>query len=421
MSQRTDRFGNVIDPVAGYAPGLILSDSLAHIRRRRHALTVLSSTLSARGWDGIYNFTGHSRQYVLAEAGLSPSDAEEWVGQSVFERELRTRALTHMGGDDTMSTGTFNRSSACIVATALALAQPGEVIASIAPGRRSHTSIHQAAQLCGARLIEFDPDDPHDWVEWQDCPLVMITRVTSEIDVIPETRVASIVSKAKKAGKLTFIDDAYGAQLAPVVLGQRRALAMGANLAVTSCDKAGLAGPRGGLLVGCADLVDRIVAKASEIGLEARAPVALGILAALRCFSEEELKADCAVAQSLYASLAERLGEEYLISTVMGPTIPEEQAVLLVLERARVGETKLAPCEVTCIIASHLMRKHGFLTSNVAERPGARVSLRLRTVAKEIKRFGGVDAVADAVVEAVDQTAAQLQDLASARELIFGT
>ena len=41
---------------------------------------------------------------------------------------------------------------------------------------------------------------------------------------------------------------------------------------------------------------------------------------------------------------------------------------------------------------------------------------QISMIAKEINRFGGVDAV----VEAVDRTAAQLRDLTSARELILG-
>ena len=47
------------------------------------------------------------------------------------------------------------------------------------------------------------------------------------------------------------------------LLEQAETLELGADYGITSCDKAGLGGPRAGLMVGRPDLVERAVAHAS--------------------------------------------------------------------------------------------------------------------------------------------------------------
>jgi hypothetical protein len=66
------------------------------------------------------------------------------------------------------------------------------------------------------------------------------------------------------------------------------------------------------------------------------------------------------------------------------------------------------------------MEEHGFLTSNVAERPGARVSLRLRTLARDIARFGGVERVAAAIDKALSGVGRYLSNSALARARLIG-
>ena len=57
-----------------------------------------------------------------------------------------------------------------------------------------------------------------------------------------------------------------------------------------------------------------------------------------------------------------------------------------------------------------LLEDHGIFTSNVAERPGARVSLRLRPTAAEVERFGGPERVVEAVANAFAKLATLLDD-----------
>ncbi len=416
----TDRFGNPVDAAVGYARGHIIRGSFDELRRRAHALALLRSRVESKGRDSIYNFTGHHREFIARSDDIAARLAEEWVGQSMTEPELVERARTHMGAAADSTAAVFNRSSACIVALLLAIAPPGTQILSIAPKRRSHVSVRRGAQLAGAKLIEVDPSAPIDWTALTNCPLVLLTRVTSELDLMPTALARSLIDSGRAAGMLTFVDDAYGAQLCPHVLGDPRTMELGAHASVTSCDKAGLLGPRAGLMVGEPEIVQRVLAKASEIGLEGRAVLALGVLQALRSFDAAALKEDCQVAKTLVGALAERLGAAVVQSTIMGPTISEEDVLAIALERAGLQRSPLVPAEATCILAMDLMEEHGFLTSNVAERPGARVSLRLRALARDIARFGGVQRVAVAIDSALTGVRRYLSDPALARMRLIG-
>ena len=67
-----------------------------------------------------------------------------------------------------------------------------------------------------------------------------------------------------------------------------------------------------------------------------------------------------------------------------------------------------------------LLEDHGIVTSNVAERPGARVSLRLRPTAAEVERFGGPERVVDAVAQGLGKLRLLLGDDRACHAKIFG-
>jgi len=66
------------------------------------------------------------------------------------------------------------------------------------------------------------------------------------------------------------------------------------------------------------------------------------------------------------------------------------------------------------------MEESGFLTSNVAERPGARVSLRLRPTAKEVERMGGFEHADRAIDAALSRLGPYLADQNATAALLFG-
>ena len=227
---------------------------------------------------------------------------------------------------------------------------------------------------------------------------------------------------AKDAGSPVFVDDAYGTRVAPVLLDQANTLELGADYGVTSCDKAGLGGPRAGLMVGRPDLVERAVAHASGLGLEARGPLVLGVLRSLENYRPDTLRDDSSTARQIALGLQARFGPDRVLDLCMGPTISEENVLTVALESRNrdTAECDLVPAEASCILGIVLLENYGIVTSNVAERPGARVSLRLRPTAAEVERFGGPERVVEAVANAFAKLATLLDDNRAAKTKIFG-
>ena len=76
--------------------------------------------------------------------------------------------------------------------------------------------------------------------------------------------------------------------------------------------------------------------------------------------------------------------------------------MLSILHERGPVDAHLVPVEATSLLGMVLLEEFGVLTGNVAERPGARVSLRLRPTAEEVACLGGMDAVVEIVDGAMD-------------------
>lgn len=417
-----DRFGNALDPAVGYARGTILRSSLEDSLRRAHTLQLIRHRVERYGRAALFNFTGHRRGFPAAAVDLDQKLAEEWVGSALVEERLAAAAQAHLGAGSNAGVALFNRSSAGIVALILALVPRGGRAVSVAPRRRTHPSVRRGMALAGATLIELDAAEPVDLAPLAEAALVVVTRVSSELDIMPAGAVEEVVAAALRTGRPVFIDDAYGARVAPILLGQPRTLEFGADLGITSCDKAGLEGPRAGLLAGSPDLVDRIVARASELGLEARAPLMLGVLRTLERFDPGALREEARVAREVATRLRARFGVQRVQETLLGPTIPEEDVLSIAVERGGRDSDPpvLVPAEASCALGMILLERHGMLTSNAAERPGARVSLRLRPHPEEVARFGGPEKVVDVIDDAFRQLGEIQADPLQVEAIILG-
>ncbi len=417
-----DRFGNPLDPAVGFARGSLLAGALDEFRRRAHGLDIIRAKVTTAGRDRLYNFTGHRREFLARNTDLSEDLAEEWIGMPLIEKRFNALAREHFGAGEDAGVALFNRSAAGIVSAIIATVPAGARVVAVASNGRTHPSIRRGASLAGAALSEPDPENGPDPSDFDGAVLTVLTRVTSELDTLAPEQARAIVAMAKAAGSPVFVDDAYGTRVAPVLLGQEKTMELGADWGITSCDKAGLGGPRAGLLVGRPDLVDRAVAQASELGLEARGPLVLGVLRALESYRPEILRNDSAVARQIAAGLRKRFGAERVLDLCMGPTISEEDVLSIALygRDEAAGECALVPAEASCILGMFLLEDHGIVSSNVAERPGARVSLRLRPTAAEVERFGGPDRVVEAVADAFDKLRPLVGDEEAAYAKIFG-
>lgn len=407
-----DRFGNALDPAVGFARGTILSGSEAEARRMRQGW----SLIRARGEAPIGIFTGNRRELLYGPGDLPL--AEEWLGPARFWPALEDAVRAHLDATPAAGVAVLNRGSGALVATVLALAARGRVVSVVPSGVRSHPALGRGATLAGARLEETARlADVAPALRGAD--LLAITPVTSSLARMPEDDIAAAIAAGRAAGVPVMVDDAYGARLRPVLHGGTAALRLGADLVVTNADKAGLPGPRAGILAGDPALVARVGARAAELGMEARAPVALGVLRGLQAWSPEELRREAREGAALTAALRERLGP-VVQATDLGPLLQAEDALAIALARAGLTAAPIVPVEATAALGMRLLMRQGVLTTNVAGQPGAHPALRLKPAGDALARGGGAEAVAAAVDTALGDVAGMLGDADRLRALLLG-
>ena len=410
--------GGSIDPSVGYARGPILASSLDEARRRAHALRLIRERAAAIGPDSFYNFTGLHRDFPVPPDKVAWG--EEWVGPAFFSDELEQLAREHFGGNAGHEVAVFNRCSAGIIAACLALARPRSTVASVTPGARSHPSIGRGARLAGAQLRQTTlPSDVELWLSEEDVSLIVITGVSSELEILDQDVLLAAVRLGRDAGVPVLLDDAYGTRLRPIVFDGLKTMETGADLGVTACDKAGLGGPRAGLMVGEPRLMRQVAAKAAELGMEARPPLALGIWSSLRTFDPRHLREEYALGGEVYAALSGRFGEGRVVRSALGASMPADKVDELVREMTG-HDLPVAPGELTAGIGLFWLGEHGVISVNAMGQPGASIWLRFKPSPGELERFGGIPALLDIVERGVDHVAQRAHSIAEMRHLILG-
>ena len=419
---KTDTFGNPIDPVVGFARGSIIRSSIEEAVRLRHAQAIASQRVKASGVQSIGVFTGNQRYFPINPDDIA-TVCEEWVGPGLCAEELRQVAIEHMGGQADDETAVFNRTSAGIIATIAALASGKPVVSVVPPGGRSHVSAVRGAKIAGIGFVEIQAD--RDWRQAmaQNHPaLVVVTTVTSSLELLEDRISVEIIQYARSLGAKVFLDEAYGARLRPILHGGQLSLQLGADISITNTDKAGLSGPRAGVLVGRRDLVTAAGAKGAEFGMEARAPIVAAALRSLEKYCPGDLQAEAAAGQELAAALEKELGRELVHRSDLGPMVGEDAVLQVMMERAGLrGQTPVVvPSEATAALGMVLLRDYGVLTVNTHGQPGARVSLRLKPTLNALSRVGGIDLVVHAVTESLDKVARIINDHDGMARLILG-
>jgi len=418
----TDSFGNPLDPIVGFARGRIIQSSVDEARRLRQGQKVAAERVRKLGPQSIGVFTGNQREFPLKVEDLN-THCEEWVGPGLFAEELRQAAIAHMGGLPTDGVATVNRTSAGIIATIVALAEGQSVVSVVPPGGRSHASVIRGCGIARVELHEVQGDK--DWaaaIEQHKPALVVITTVTSSLEFLDDAVAMDAAGVAKASGAKVLLDEAYGARMRPVLRSGVLSLKLGGDLAITNCDKAGLSGPRSGLLVGRPELVTRVSAKASEFGMEARAPIAASALRSIQRFSPQDLIDEAQAGQKLAHAMRERLGAELVAVSDLGPMIEEDLALKEVFRRAgrSTDNAGVTPAEVTSALGMVLLRDHGILTVNTHGQPGARVSVRLKPTHGAIERVGGMARLIEAMDTSFSEVARYVAKPEGLAQLILG-
>jgi L-seryl-tRNA(Ser) seleniumtransferase len=414
-----DGHGNDIDPQVGYARGPIIGSSVQEALRLHQGQRLATARVLAHGPSSIAVFTGNQRDFPIRAEDL-PGLCEEWVGPGIVADDLQKVAVAHMGGHENDQVAVFNRTSAGIIATIAALSERRPVVSFVPRGGRSHASVIRGCGISNAQLVEIDDLGKLPLaVEKHSPALVVITTVTSSLESLEQADIEAAVGIAQRGNAIAFLDDAYGARIRPVLHGGRLGLQSGADLSITNCDKAGLSGPRAGVIVGRPGVVTRAQAKGSEFGMEARAPIVVGALRSLERYSPEMLLEEARAGKELAAALAAAMGPRVAASD-LGPVVDENDVLSMLLEMTGAARVDVVPAEATAALGMILLRDHGILTTNTHGQPGARVSLRFKPTLDALPRIGGIENVVKAVQTSFATLAPIIGDTAQVSELVIG-
>jgi L-seryl-tRNA(Ser) seleniumtransferase len=412
-----DRCGNEIDPTVGYARGKVLASSTEELRRYLHAQAVIKTRLSEAGQDSIKVFTGNMRGFPL-EAGDLGAAVEEWQGPAQFLDLLHDRAVDHLGGRPEHAVAAFNRTSAAIVATLSVLGHGGVV--SFAPERGgAHPSVRRGAAIVTSQLVQAATAAEVEATLTARRPgVLVVTPVNSDLQHLGNEELLRAIAAARRLDVPVLVDDAYGARVRPILLDGPLSLELDADLAITNADKAGLPGPRAGVMAGEPELLRRVQGRAAEWGMEARAPVALAILRSLESYSPQDVRDEVLAGEQMYAALRDRFGADRVTASPLGPVMGEEDVWELVAALSPDAPV-LVPAEVTAAIGQ-VMLARGILTVNACGQPGSRVSVRFKTHRAELERAGGAETLVGHLVDAMGEVARVAGDLEASRRLILG-
>lgn len=301
---------------------------------------------------------------------------------------LQDAGERHLGGEKIIA---FNRTTAGILATILALVCEGDEVIHYLPELPSHPSIPRSLELIGAANVEYH--NINDFKIHDNTSLVIVTGSTMDHHVIRENELTRIITATKSKNIPVFVDDASGARLRTVIFNQPRAMDLGADLVITSTDKL-MDGPRAGLMSGKEALIDLIKSKAQQFGLEAQASTMVGIIRAVENFSEEGLLGALIKKEQVYEGLKKNM--DNLKETPTGIMITAED---LVDELEKRGiETEFTCDDVACVFSVLLLRNYHILTIPAVGMPGASTTLRIDMASKDAQRVD-VDYIIKAMVE----------------------
>jgi L-seryl-tRNA(Ser) seleniumtransferase len=378
-----------------YASGEILADTEDHLAKLRAAWRIVAER-------EIFDFTGLERRLVLAEE-LGVLDDE--IAPALYAERLTALALEHLGGDpERHDVFVANRTTAALVAAMQVLVRPGARVVGISPSY-THPAAVRAVRLAGG--------DFEDGGAPEDADLVLLTRLAVTYDAIALDE----IERAVASGVPVFVDDAGGARVGPALFGQPRMLELGVVAGVTGLDKYGTTGPRLGLLGGERELVQRIRARAVELGLEARPMLYPAVVHSLEQYRPERVRELVATTNRVGEALCARLGD-WVERTPVAVRLQGEDILAETVRRGGAASV-LAPIEATAALAMLLLRDHGILTVHFAALPPGTSALLLKFVQPEtLERFGGAEALAAAVDASLDELAGLLDSPAELETLL---
>jgi L-seryl-tRNA(Ser) seleniumtransferase len=330
---------------------------------------------------------------------------ETYVGPAIFEEGLQEVGIQHMGGEKILP---LNRTSSGILATILALVEKDSNVVHYLAELPAHPSIPRSCKLVGANYFETDVFE--DFSIPDNTSLVVITGSTMDHKVIDEEEFKKVIDLAHEKNIPVMVDDASGARLRTVVFNQQRACDLGADIAITSTDKL-MPGPRGGLMAGRGELIDKIKVKVNQFGLEAQPPLVLAMLNGIKNFNEENLINSFSRKDELFKLLNEKF--DYFETTPTGVMISPENLAKEISVPHNLSNNDLA-----FVLSFILLNDYGIITIPAVSMPGASATIRFDLSTNDAFNLNLND-----LCKKIESSINKLQDVAinedKCREIVF--
>lgn len=414
-----DRFGNSIDPSVGYARGAVLGSSADEVSRMLHGRTLIRERLARLGRRGVFNLTGLIRGCPMSAADLEGlRSLIEFYG-AFPTGEAEAVAVRLMGGRPGTHEGLLcNRVSAAMLAVMLGTVRRGERVLSVVPGGRSHPSVERAVGLAGATFIEVEGVDAAldrlgSGAPWR---MVVVTTLTPSKHHLPADQVCRVIERARPTGSLVFLDDAHMASRM-AFFDEPPSFGIGdADLSVWSLDKH-VPGPRAGAVVGRADLMAAVRARAFELGLEAQASHYVSALRALERVDLAEVRQAGALARSVHEAFRREISAKAYLAGP-GVAIGADDFAGLIMERAGCASSPLVPIELVAAAAMWMLEQEGAVTIPAIGMPGSAPTFRMMTYPDGARL--GVEGFVRAASDAISRVVESAKDPARIRRAILG-
>lgn len=373
---------------------MLIKSSVDEVKKRENSLNIINSILKKYGREDFYDLTGLAGGFKLSEKDMDL--LETYAGPAIFENQLQDAGKKHLGGEKILA---FNRTTAGILATILALVKEGDEVIHYLPELPSHPSIPRSCELVRASYVEYE--DINDFKVKDNTSLVIITGSTMDHQVIEEEEFSKIITISKSKNIPVFVDDASGARLRTVIYNQPKAMDMGADIAITSTDKL-MDGPRAGLMSGKEEVIDLIKSKSQQFGLEAQASTIVSIIKAIENFSGVRMLEAFKKKHEIYETLKKNI--ENIKETPTGIMLTASD---LENELTKKGiETEFTCEDVACVFSVLLLRNYHILTIPAVGMPGASATIRIDLASKDAERID-----ADYIVKAMVETFSHLGEI----------
>lgn len=385
---------------------MIVNNSLDELKKRESALKIIRSIVENEGRSSLYDVTGLSGGFISSEEELDL--LETYVGPAIFEDELQVVAKEHLGGEKALA---VNRTSSGILASILSLVKEGEHVSHFLAQYPAHPSIPRSCNIVGADYDEYI--DLNEFKIEDNTSLVVVTGSTMDHQVIDEDTFKEVIDMAHDKDIPVLVDDASGARLRTAVFNQKRACDLGADLVVTSTDKL-MPGPRGGLMAGKEELIDKVKVKANQFGLEAQPPLILAMVNGIKNYSEDNLINAISRKDEFYNIISKDY--EMFEKTPTGVMVTED-ALKKQVDALDI-ETELSEKDLSFLWSMILLKDEGIITIPAVGMPGASATVRFDLSTQDVIDMD-LGILHDKVDDSFNKFLDSCQDVEKSSDLIY--